>query len=45
MTVLKAVIATTYDKLKTRTEGDSDIAQLDSVVAGPIGNKLLLRFN
>ena len=42
---MKAVIATTYAEFETRIKDDSGMAQLDSVIAGPVGNRCLLSFH
>ena len=42
---MKAVAATVYAKFETRIEDDKGMAQVDGVVAGPIADRLLIRFS
>ncbi|MCJ1437380.1 hypothetical protein MMC27_006767 [Xylographa pallens] len=42
---MKAVTATVYAEYKTRIEDDKGMAQIDGVVAGPIADRLLIRFS
>ena len=42
---LKLLIAAIYTNFATSIVDDSGIDQMDAYIAGPIGNKLILRFH
>ena len=41
---LKVTAATIYSEFETHVVDDSDMEQIDGIVAGPVGDKLLLKF-
>jgi hypothetical protein len=41
---IKAVVKVIYSEFETKIVDSSGMEQVDSVIAGPVGDKLLLRF-